>query len=586
MKNSLLFACIISLFSTTNTIFAQGDDCSSALQLTNLVNFCTSTGNYTNASSTASTLSNASCWSASVTNDVWFSFTSIGTDVLFSVNGSGFGPGTLSLPNIALYSGNCSTVNELACCSATANNSSVYKGGLTIGTTYYLRVSTLSGNVGTFDICINNYNPSFNPSADCSGAGYLCDKSPVSVGTLSGSGQVQEGNIAGTCFDISAESNSSWFKWTCQTSGSLTMDIIGANPTDDIDWIIFEMMNGINDCSNLQVARCDVSDCPAPNGTMSTGMNLTDTDLSEPAGCPSSAYNSYTQYLNMIAGHSYVLFINNFSTTSAFTINWGGTGEFKGPKANFVDVDSTFLCNTGSFTFDGSSSIDYSNLSWSFSTGANPTSATGPGPHTVNFSGGGNYTVTLTATDSSSCHTAESKVVTVPNVPGPTSVDLNAVPATCETGGTLSLSNVQGGTAPYLFSMNNAPYSNATIWTNISGGNYQIVVKDSIGCVLDTSIVIPVAPDQDQLVIPNCFTPNQDGVNGQWYVTGECIENFSCTIQNRWGNVVKELKNSSEKWDGTIKGHLVEDGTYFYIIQYNFYNKPKKTESGFIQLIR
>ena len=209
-KTIVFLICLVTL----NKADAQGDDCNSALQLTSVSNYCSSNGTFSNVLATPSSFLNATCWGGSVTKDVWFKFTSIGTDVLFSVNGLGFDANTLKRPNLAIYQGDCNTtITEMGCFSnASTNNSTIYKGGLIIGTTYLLRVSTEPSFSGTFDICINNYTPAFAPSSDCNGAAYLCDKSPVSVGVLNGSGSIQEGNIPGTCFDIAPESNSSWFK--------------------------------------------------------------------------------------------------------------------------------------------------------------------------------------------------------------------------------------------------------------------------------------------------------------------------------------------------------------------------------------
>ena len=189
-RRTLLAVCL--LFSSI-VVFSQGDFCYSALTLTNVSSYCSITPKYTNVGSTASGLAVASCWAAGATSDVWFSFTATGTDVLLSVNGSGFG-GTIVRPRIALYNGTCNatstTVNQLGCNNGTAGSgfSQLYVGGLILGQTYLIRISSTAANVGTFELCVNNYNPPPSASADCAGAGKLCNKDPLSIGTLSGGG--------------------------------------------------------------------------------------------------------------------------------------------------------------------------------------------------------------------------------------------------------------------------------------------------------------------------------------------------------------------------------------------------------------
>ncbi|NDF61262.1 MAG: hypothetical protein EB100_09290, partial [Crocinitomicaceae bacterium] len=194
MKNIFSFLILLFTLGINTTLFAQGDDCASAIQLTNLSNYCSSGGAYTSAGSTAGTFSQAACWGSTNKNDVWFKFQSIGSDVLITIKGSGFSTGaTMKLPDIALYTGDCATQIVEQACDVNANSLntiSLYKGGMPLATTYYIRITTSSANTGKFDLCINNYTPVPNPNDpnDCDKATIVCNKDAVSVGTLNGSG--------------------------------------------------------------------------------------------------------------------------------------------------------------------------------------------------------------------------------------------------------------------------------------------------------------------------------------------------------------------------------------------------------------
>jgi gliding motility-associated-like protein len=86
-------------------------------------------------------------------------------------------------------------------------------------------------------------------------------------------------------------------------------------------------------------------------------------------------------------------------------------------------------------------------------------------------------------------------------------------------------------------------------------------------------------------IIPaNTFTPNGDGINDLWTISGllsypNCLVN----IYSRNGELVYQSKGYAKPWDGLYKGSNLPVGTYYYIIDLNN-NKPKV--SGYIAIIR
>jgi gliding motility-associated-like protein len=521
---TILFALVCNYF------FAQSDECATATPFTNVSNFCVSNASYSNSSATqSSNIGNASCWNTACSKDVWFSFTSVGTDVLFTVNGQqANSAATLKNPNITLYSGNCSALQEELCKPQSATNSStVYKGGLILGNTYYLRISTTSANAGTFNLCINNYTPAFNPSADCVGATYLCDKSPVSVGQLSGSGATQEGNIMNTCFSTNPETNSSWYKWTCQTSGSLTMILASATQQEDIDWIIFELPNGINNCAGKTPLSCNSSSCVDPDGGYTTGLSTTETDNSELSGCsiftpPIS--NSYCQALNIVAGKSYALLINNFSTSSAFTLSWGGTSTFQGPKP-IITPTSLSACAGETITFSGSSSTNYSDLSWIFNS-ATPATSAQISP-VVTYPTTGVFPVILTAKDAAGCSSNTVVNVTITSTPAPTVNNVTICQSTSTSVSATGLSNAifnwystsVGGILLFTGSTYTTPNlsANTSYWVSQTVNNCEsarVEIKITI-----TSSPTPTSTDVTicAATSANLIAVGQQGATFKWY---------------------------------------------------------------------
>ncbi len=68
------------------------------------------------------------------------------------------------------------------------------------------------------------------------------------------------------------------------------------------------------------------------------------------------------------------------------------------------------------------------------------------------------------------------------------------------------------------------------------------------------------------LFVPNCFTPDHDGVNDFFFVVGHDLRYFELTIFNRYGEVVFKSYDINEPWDGSYQGqeHFVPNGVYNY----------------------
>jgi gliding motility-associated-like protein len=103
----------------------------------------------------------------------------------------------------------------------------------------------------------------------------------------------------------------------------------------------------------------------------------------------------------------------------------------------------------------------------------------------------GEYTVTVK--DANGCTFA--KQVTVGNINGPSALAASGTSSTCGAGnGKLEVTGVTGGTAPYMFSLDGAPFQASTAFTNIAAGAYAITVKDANGCTfVRTFTIIDIA---------------------------------------------------------------------------------------------
>lgn len=85
------------------------------------------------------------------------------------------------------------------------------------------------------------------------------------------------------------------------------------------------------------------------------------------------------------------------------------------------------------------------------------------------------------------------------------------------------------------------------------------------------------------LHIPNAITPNGDGINDVFIITGlEQYPENELTILNRWGNHVFEQKGYTQSWSG--KG--LTEGTYFYLLRVKDGNGRWQDFKGYITLLK
>lgn len=172
------FSTLISSLFFAVALHAQtpaNDDCAGLIDLGE-VPYCSASAQYTNVGATPSVIdvpasNTPSCFDNGVGSDVWFKFTipadgSI-VDVEISVFGNIDGNGTLQMPQVAIYRGDCAfgELAELDCASAPLNVNELHleQFGLTPGLPYYLRIqdysATAASNAGTFKLCIEKYVP-------------------------------------------------------------------------------------------------------------------------------------------------------------------------------------------------------------------------------------------------------------------------------------------------------------------------------------------------------------------------------------------------------------------------------------------
>lgn len=119
------------------------------------------------------------------------------------------------------------------------------------------------------------------------------------------------------------------------------------------------------------------------------------------------------------------------------------------------------------------------------------------------------------------------------------------------------------------------------------GGTYCVTLLETntIGC-RDSAEVCVV---EIEVLIPNVFSPNGDGLNDMFFVDLEVdgITYYKCEIYDRWGLKMTELVRAKQGWSGhTTAGLPASEGTYYFVLSIEWGSTLSIHKEGFLTLVR
>jgi len=141
-------------------------------------------------------------------------------------------------------------------------------------------------------------------------------------------------------------------------------------------------------------------------------------------------------------------------------------------------------CVTDQVTIDASNSSVGSQFTYAWS---GPSIMTGDNTPVIEVDAEGDYSLLITNTQTGCENTID--VAVNENTARPVGASLFMEGPSCfgERDGILDVSEVQGGTAPFLYSINSETnFTDIATYNNLSAGNYTLIVQDVIGCEWDT----------------------------------------------------------------------------------------------------
>lgn len=208
------FYCLSLLcFLFFGTVSAQSDNCATATPLS-VSSGCAPV----NGTTTGATASQYTGCVGNADDDVWYQFVATATSHIVTVTPSGGMD-----PVLQLFSGTCNSLVTLSCQDAgfSGQSENVYPAGLTIGSTYLVRVYNYGTGAGTgnFTICVTDPPPAPSNNFCGNAIALTVDASCTATsGTTAGATQSYAGCVGTSDDDV-------WFKFVAtNTTATITVD--------------------------------------------------------------------------------------------------------------------------------------------------------------------------------------------------------------------------------------------------------------------------------------------------------------------------------------------------------------------------
>ncbi len=309
-------------------ILAQ-NECSTAITLTSSTG-CNNT-NINLSSATASAGIPLGCAAAGTYNDFWYSFTAASTTQTITLSNIGT---RITDPRIQLYSGICGALTSVACSSSP--HTSLTQTGLTIGATYYVRISQYGafGSSGNYkiDLCITH--PVAPPANDdCSGSTLLTSSTACTTVSsslyyaTSSAGTIPAGcSISGTVYEV-------WFRFVATaTTQNVSLSSLGTALTSSTTYV--QMLSSSDgSCTGTLTSL----GCSAASSTLSVSSGIT---------------VGSTYYIRVFVSSNPVG-ISSAPYGFNICVQQGGGND---ACANAIQLTSSTTCSTTSGTLNGATS--------------------------------------------------------------------------------------------------------------------------------------------------------------------------------------------------------------------------------------
>lgn len=396
-------------------------------------------------------------------------------------------------------------------------------------------------------------------------------------------GCLEKGSIA----SANIENNTSWFVFRAGTDGQIGFDIETLSATAEWDFALygpFDQTDGQNYCSIIgdgtaQPIRCNYE----VNTTSFTGIGVNPENGQVGAPFVVGSQNTYDEWLDVVAGELYYLFINNYNT------NFNGDPEpfsltFTGSSVD-ADQDTALDCTLRDeflgldiIACEGDPDIvlsaqnspagpNVTNITWSVDTDDdgtidNTNLLSGPTEfeYTVTSPNSGRYFVTIETPFGDIIDDILitffpppelDEVIIVEDLRDNPDVDLYDIEIVTLTNG------------DYEYAINGGDFQDEAIFLDVPPGLNTVIINDKNGCGMIEEQFLVVG-------YPKFFTPNGDGIYDNWQIEGISeLTNPDIFIFDRYGKLLKQIDENSPGWDGTFNGRQLPSSDYWFKLEYD-----------------
>ncbi len=230
---------------------------------------------------------------------------------------------------------------------------------------------------------------------------------------------------------------------------------------------------------------------------------------------------------------------------------------------------------------------------WTFGDG----SANGNG-QTANhcYKNAGTYSVTLSVTDNNGCTgtlTKNNYINVYPNVvaafvasPQPTTILNPLIKFTDQSlNGAISWNWTFGDLLNSTSTQQNPTFN----YKDSGCYNVQLIADNQYNCPDTTEQVICINGDYE-LFAPNAFTPDGNGLNDIWNVSGIGIDpnHFELYIFDRWGDLIFKTTDLFQGWNGKANGgkDIAQQDVYVWKVLTRDFQGAKHSYIGHVSLVR
>ncbi|MEM8906535.1 MAG: gliding motility-associated C-terminal domain-containing protein [Bacteroidota bacterium] len=311
-----------------------------------------------------------------------------------------------------------------------------------------------------------------------------CNNSEVALNASNSSGTVAleyqwldaDGNILGTQAILNTT--------TAGTYSLLVSDVQNGCTATELITVTEDVEFPLADAGNPQLLNCALTTAQLDGSGSSSGTEMVYTWLSATGAILQGPDNN--PFLAVDAPGNYTLLVGNTSNGCVSPATVEVTQDIELPNVDIANPDQ-LDCTVNEVLLNGTNSSTGPQYlyQWLDANDAPLSDAL-----TLMVSDAGLYQLRITDTNNQ-CVALETVSVTAnTDVPSAALIDVGTPSCFGERDGSIQVSEVFGGTAPYVYGIDGSPFASFEQFDNLPDGDYTISLQDAAGCTWDTVVTV------------------------------------------------------------------------------------------------